>query len=57
MKDLCFIDIETTGAIFGYHEIIEVGIVRTNPHGKQIMEQFESKLYPKYPVSLDLKME
>jgi hypothetical protein len=24
-RDLCFLDIETTGPIFGFHEIIELG--------------------------------
>jgi DNA polymerase III epsilon subunit-like protein len=48
MKDLCFIDIETTGAIFDYHEIIEIGAIRTSLDCG-IIGRFEKKLCPEYP--------
>ncbi|MFO1498013.1 MAG: hypothetical protein U1G07_06400 [Verrucomicrobiota bacterium] len=29
-KDLCFIDIETTGPVIGFHEIIDIAFIRTH---------------------------
>lgn len=49
MKNLCFIDIETTGAIFGHHEIIEVAAIRTSPDGKTVIDVLGRRLQPVYP--------
>jgi DNA polymerase III epsilon subunit-like protein len=48
-KDLCFIDIETTGTIFGYHEIIEIAIIRTCPAGEDIRFRWAQKVAPLFP--------
>jgi len=51
-KDLCFIDVETTGVVFGFHEVIEIGAVRTTPDAKVVRERFNRRLFPKYPERL-----
>jgi DNA polymerase III alpha subunit (gram-positive type) len=48
-NDLCFIDIETTGSLFGYHEIIEVAAIRTSADGKTILNKQHTKLKPQHP--------
>ena len=52
MKDLCFIDIETTGAIFGWHEIIEIGAIKTSPDAAKILDKYERRIKPKHPERL-----
>ena len=48
MKDLCFVDIETTGTIFNYHEIVDIGAIKASPDG-EIIGRFEKKFQPKFP--------
>jgi DNA polymerase III epsilon subunit-like protein len=47
--DLCFLDTETTGPVFGYHEIIDLAAVRTSPDGSEVREVWESRLRPRHP--------
>ena len=48
-KDLCFIDIETTGNWFGYHEIIEVAAIRTSPDAGNIKQTWHKRIRPRHP--------
>lgn len=48
-RDLCFMDVETTGTIFGFHEIIDVACVRTNSNGSHIKGHWEAKIRPRNP--------
>ena len=48
-KDLCFIDIETTGSVLGYHEIIEIAAVRTLPDSSCIRGIWHANIMPKHP--------
>jgi DNA polymerase III alpha subunit (gram-positive type) len=48
-RDLCFLDIETTGSIFGYHEIIEVAGIRTTPGGEHVLGEWTQILSPRHP--------
>ena len=48
-NDLCFIDIETTGSLFGYHEILDIAAIRTLADGKTVLEKTNTKLKPKFP--------
>jgi DNA polymerase III epsilon subunit-like protein len=47
--ELCFLDIETTGPVFGYHEVIEIGAIRTSHDTKKILGEYEVKIVPEYP--------
>lgn len=49
MKNLCFIDIETTGSIFGHHEVIEIAALRTSPDGKTVLDVWNRRLRPEHP--------
>jgi len=47
---LCFIDIETTGSVFGYHEILDIGVVRTERTGcDRTTVEWGTRLRPQYP--------
>lgn len=46
---LIFVDVETTGPRFGYHEIIDVAAVRTVPDASRIVRTFQRRLRPMYP--------
>lgn len=48
-KDLCFIDIETTGSIFGYHEIIDIAVIRTSADGLIERASWHAQIMPVYP--------
>jgi DNA polymerase III epsilon subunit-like protein len=48
-KDLCFIDIETTGARIGYHEIIDIGVIRTCPAAVEIRGNWQRRIAPLFP--------
>lgn len=48
-KDLCFIDIETTGTLVGFHEVIEVAVIRTCPSAKEVRFRFCGRLAPQFP--------
>lgn len=48
-RDLCFIDIETTGATFGHHEIIEIAAVRTCASGETVRGEWARRILPRRP--------
>jgi DNA polymerase III subunit epsilon len=48
-KDLCFIDIETTGSQIGFHEIIEVGVIRTCPAADLVRVKWHTRIAPLHP--------
>ena len=48
-KDLCFLDVETTGSQIGYHEIIEVAAIRTAPDASRILNTWRKRIRPCYP--------
>src|SRR5450759_3353414 len=47
--DLCFIDIETTGSIFGHHEIIEIGVIHSDPHAVEVKAHWSTRVRPLFP--------
>jgi len=47
--DLCFIDIETTGSIFGHHEIIEIGVIRSDPNASEVKALWDTRVRPLFP--------
>lgn len=49
MKNLCFIDIETTGSIFGYHEIIDIGAIKTSSDGVKELGRKSALIKPNFP--------
>jgi DNA polymerase III alpha subunit (gram-positive type) len=49
---LAFIDVETTGLIPGYHEMIDIGIVMTDLDGNAIDELF-IRVQPEHPERTD----
>ena len=49
MKELCFIDTETTGILFGFHEIIDIAIIRTSSDGKKMLGEWQQRFQPKFP--------
>jgi DNA polymerase III epsilon subunit-like protein len=49
MKDLCFIDVETTGSVFGYHEIIEIAAIRTAPDASLVRGMWHERVRPRHP--------
>ena len=48
-RDLCFIDVETTGARFGYHELIEIAAVRCTNDGAEELGVWSRRVVPQYP--------
>ena len=48
-QNLCFIDIETTGHLFGYHEIIEIAAILTTDNGEKVLDETCTKLKPIFP--------
>src|SRR5260370_1073879 len=48
-RDLCFIDLETTGPLIGFHEIIDVGVIRTCPEAKNVLFEWCRQIAPLYP--------
>jgi DNA polymerase III alpha subunit (gram-positive type) len=48
-KDLCFIDVETTGSLFGYHEITELAAIRTTESARAVIDIYQVKIMPKHP--------
>jgi DNA polymerase III epsilon subunit-like protein len=48
-KDLCFIDVETTGSHIGYHEIIDIGVIRTCPAAADIRCNWQRRVAPLFP--------
>jgi DNA polymerase III epsilon subunit-like protein len=49
MRELCFIDVETTGAVFGHHEIIEIGVVRTSQDAASVKTEWSRRVHPRHP--------
>ena len=49
---LAFIDVETTGLVPGYHEMIDIGIVMTDLDGVEIDELF-LRIQPEHPERTD----
>ncbi len=49
MKDLCFIDVETTGSVFGFHEIVEIAAIRTAPDASLVRGIWHERVRPRHP--------
>ena len=49
MRDLCFLDVETTGTRFGYHEIIEIAAIRTSPDAAIVRGTWQARVLPRHP--------
>ena len=45
---LAHIDVETTGLVPGYHEMIDIGIIMTDLHGNEVDRQF-LRIMPDHP--------
>jgi DNA polymerase III alpha subunit (gram-positive type) len=50
--DLCFLDVDATGPLFGFHEIIDIGAVRTSPDASAIKGRWTEKVRPRHPDRL-----
>ncbi len=48
-KNLVFIDTETTGAVFGFHEIIDVAAIKCSADGRVVKSQWHTRIRPNYP--------
>src|SRR6185436_6060466 len=48
VSDLCFIDLEATGHVFGHHEIVEIAALRTTPDASEILARWYRKLKPRH---------
>ncbi len=48
-RDLCFMDIETTGALVGFHEIIEVAAIRTSSDANTVFGSWHRRIRPQHP--------
>jgi len=48
-SDLCFIDLEATGHVFGHHEIVELALIRTSADAKEVVGTWYRKLRPRFP--------
>ena len=48
MKDLAFIDLETTGLDSEFYEIIEIGVIRVNPKNMRIIQELSLRVKPEY---------
>lgn len=48
-RDLCFIDVETTGLKFAFHEVIEFGAVRVSPDAAIVRGELSFRIHPKHP--------
>lgn len=48
-RPLVITDLETTGLIPGFHEIIEVGVVVVDQRTLEVITLFESRVMPEYP--------
>ncbi len=48
---LAFVDVETTGLVPGWHEMIDIGVVLTDLQGNEIGEYFQ-RIQPQHPERL-----
>ena len=48
---LAHVDVETTGLVPGYHEMIDIGVVMTDPNGKELDRLFV-RIMPNHPERL-----
>ena len=48
-RDLCFLDVETSGSVFGYHEIVDIAAVRTTPDAALILGKWQKRIRPRRP--------
>ncbi|MCG3193047.1 MAG: DNA polymerase III PolC-type [Thermoanaerobaculia bacterium] len=53
--DLCFVDVEATGHVFGFHEIIEIAVLRTSPDGMIEHATWARRLRPRFPERITTK--
>jgi len=44
--------VETTGPRFGFHEVIDIGAVRTSPNASVVRARWSERLRPQYPDRL-----
>jgi DNA polymerase III epsilon subunit-like protein len=49
----CFVDVETTGAVFGFHELIDIAAIRTSPDASQVKSTWSSRIRPRYPERIE----
>jgi len=49
---LAFIDVETTGLVPGWHEMIDIGVVMTDLAGNELGKHFQ-RIQPRHPERLD----
>src|SRR5262249_143569 len=47
-KPLAFLDLETTGKTIGLDRIVEIGVLKITPDGKE--EQFETRVNPEMKI-------
>ena len=48
-QDLCFLDVETTGSLFGYHEIIDIAALRAAPDASIPRGTWHKRIRPTHP--------
>ena len=48
-KDLVFVDTETTGAVFGFHEIIDVAAIKCSADGREVNARWHTRIRPNHP--------
>lgn len=48
MRNLLFVDVESTGLDPSYHEMIEVAALLTTPDASKILESYEAKIRPNF---------
>lgn len=54
-RDLCFLDVETTGPLFGFHEIIEIGAIRATSDGREVEGTWNARLRPRHPERITVR--
>jgi len=53
MRDIAFIDIETTGLEADYHEIVEIAALRADPSTLDIKGEMNARIHPEHPERCD----
>jgi DNA polymerase III alpha subunit (gram-positive type) len=41
--------VETTGTVLGFHEIVDVGVVRTGPDARDVFGRWSQRIRPRWP--------